>query len=569
MRRARIRRFLPRSWKGRIALAVSLALVLAVGGAYGYLALQTADAPPPASLPEPPPQDASTGETGETPASATTGSVSGEWELAGGDDGFVGYRVREVLGIFPAPNDAVGRTPAVTGHMEIEDGRIVAASIKADMTQLHSDQQPRDETLRQQGLETDRFPTASFRLVQPFTLGSLEKGQVAELRPVGDLTIHGVRKRVTFPVQGRWNGSTLDLAGGLTFPRSDFHLEIQQQVGFRISDKATLEVQLRFTRPGAKEKPSPATPTPTEQGEPEAPPPSEPIAHGSGRLVTSIANETRGWSIWSFAPSGRPRQRLTKELKGGTGAQYGVPDWWEDFDPAVSPDGTLIAFSRGLVHERAEPPPPHLFVVPASGGRPVQVTKGDNAELQPAWSPDGGQLAFVRSVPEQDSSAIWMMNKDGSAIRRLTGSPSTPDTEPAWSPDSSVIAYVSFIKGGNDDIFVAHLGGGPPRRLTHGPEYDASPAWSPDGRWIAFSRDGDIWRMRADGSEARPLTHGKKRDGSPSWSRDGGRIAFVRADDVGGSFAGPSRVMFMRADGAGVSRAALPHEAIAPDWLPQ
>jgi Tol biopolymer transport system component/polyisoprenoid-binding protein YceI len=558
----RPRRLLPRSWKARVALALAAALVLAVGGAYSYLALQTKDAPPKASLPEPPPADGSP--TGpETPAAATSGNVDGEWRVAGSDDGFVGYRVREILGILPAPNDAVGRTAAVMGDMRIEDGRLVSALITADMTQLQSDQAPRDETLRHQGLETDRFETASFRLAKPFDLRGATRGETLHLRPVGDLTIHGITKRVTFPVEGRWNGATFDIAGGLTFPRSRFDLEIDQQVGLRISDDATLEVQLRFTRRGATATPGPTTELPTQQGEPEPAHPPEPVASGAGRLVASVANKSRGWSLWSFSTAGQPRTRLTKTLKSTSA--YGIPDWWEDFDPAVSPDGTQVAFSRGLVHERTNSPPPHLFLVAAAGGRPTQLTKGGEAELQPAWSPDGSRLAFVRGVG--DELSIWTMNADGSSARRLTGDRQTPDTEPTWSPDGNSIAYVSFVRGGNDDLFIASAAGGRPTRLTRGQQYEASPAWSPDGRWIAYARDGDIWRMRPNGSGARRLTHGKARDGSPAWSPDGSRIAFVRQDETGQSFGGPTRVLVMRADGRGISRARLPGEALAPAWL--
>jgi dipeptidyl aminopeptidase/acylaminoacyl peptidase len=556
------RRLLPRSWKVRIALALVAALVIAVGGGYGYLALQTKDAPPKATLPEPPP-DGGPATGPETPVDVTSGGIDGNWRVAGGDDGFVGYRVREILGILPAPNDAVGRTPAVTGEMRIEDARIVSALITADMTQLRSDQAPRDETLRNQGLETDRFETASFRLAKPFDLGGATRGETLRLRPIGDLTIHGITKRVTFPVEGRWNGSTFDIAGGLTFPRSRFDLELDQQVGLRISDDATLEVQLRFTRQGAAAAPGPTTELPTQQGEPEPSRPAEPIASGPGRLVASVANASRGWSLWSFSTAGRPRTRLTKTLKGTS--QYGIPDWWEDFDPAVSPDGTLVAFSRGLVHERTNSPPPHLFIVSAAGGRPRQLTKGSEAELQPAWSPDGGRLAFVRGVG--DELGIWAMNADGSGVRRLTGDPGTPDTEPAWSPDGGTIAYVSFVRGGNDDLFVIRADGGRPTRLTRGPQYEASPAWSPDGRWLAYARDGDIWRIRPDGSGTRRVTRGKARDGSPAWSPDGSRIAFVRQDETGQSFGGPTRVLVMRADGRGIARTRLPREALAPAWL--
>jgi Tol biopolymer transport system component len=72
--------------------------------------------------------------------------------------------------------------------------------------------------------------------------------------------------------------------------------------------------------------------------------------------------------------------------------------------------------------------------------------------------------------------------------------------------------------------------------------------------------------MSPDGSGARQLTRGSARDGAPAWSRDGRWLAFSRADESGTTYAGPSRIIVMRADGSRLGRVRLPGEAFWPSW---
>jgi TolB protein len=73
---------------------------------------------------------------------------------------------------------------------------------------------------------------------------------------------------------------------------------------------------------------------------------------------------------------------------------------------------------------------------------------------------------------------------------------------PAWSPDGSRLAFVSR-RSGDEEIYVARADGSRPQRVTRSPGPDLSPAWSPDGRQLAWSRDREIWTMRADGGGKR------------------------------------------------------------------
>jgi dipeptidyl aminopeptidase/acylaminoacyl peptidase len=191
-------------------------------------------------------------------------------------------------------------------------------------------------------------------------------------------------------------------------------------------------------------------------------------------------------------------------------------------NPAWSPDGGRIAFSLadGL----------GIYVMNADGTNLVRLSAGRDAD--PAWSPDGGRIAFSRAALE--NSGIYLMNADGTNLVRLSVG---DDTDPTWSPDGSRIAYtvrepspaVAY------EVYVMNTDGTNRLKLTSGDVTGSHPAWSPDGSRIAFSLDTGAWFhvfvMNADGTNVVQLTAlGGTRD--PAWSRDGSMIAFTR-DECG------------------------------------
>ena len=116
----------------RRALAAAAAVaVLAAGG--GWLFLASRDAPPSARL---------------RPGAGGDGRPDGRWVVAQDAHGFVGYRVRERLGSISAPNDVVGRSPAVGGAVTIAGGAVTGAEVTVDMTRLRTDVEPRDGRMR-------------------------------------------------------------------------------------------------------------------------------------------------------------------------------------------------------------------------------------------------------------------------------------------------------------------------------------------------------------------------------------------------------------------------------------
>jgi Tol biopolymer transport system component len=112
-----------------------------------------------------------------------------------------------------------------------------------------------------------------------------------------------------------------------------------------------------------------------------------------------------------------------------------------------------------------------------------------------------------------------VIRADGTGERLLLRDAASP----AWSPDGSMVAFVSG-RSGDEELYVARADGSGVRRLTRAPGPDLTPAWSPDGRRIAFSRNAEIWTMRADGSRQRRLVGKAQRwheHHSPTWQRTG------------------------------------------------
>jgi polyisoprenoid-binding protein YceI len=171
-----------------------------------------------------------------------TGDFSGSW---------VGYRVQEEL-VNVGGGEAVGRTPQVTGSVTIDGSAITQARFEADLTTLESDQSLRDGQLGSQGIQTDRFPTATFVLTQPIDLGELPAvGEDIEIDATGDLTIHGVTREVTIPLHAALHEGVIAAAGSLTFAWQDFDMERPSaQRVISLADEVTMETQLFFSKEG-------------------------------------------------------------------------------------------------------------------------------------------------------------------------------------------------------------------------------------------------------------------------------------------------------------------------------
>ena len=196
--------------------------------------------------------DTPSGSTTPGPTGAATGSLEGTWSVAEGSE--AGYRVREKLAALPATSDAVGRTNVVTGALTVTStgSQVVAdgVNVEVDVSTLESDEDRRDNRIRTSGLETDRFPTATFVSTAPVTLpAGTDAGQPVQAEVTGNLTIHGVTKLVTIPLEVQLNGDQGQVVGSLKFPFSDFGMTPPSVGGFvSVENDATLEFKLLLAR---------------------------------------------------------------------------------------------------------------------------------------------------------------------------------------------------------------------------------------------------------------------------------------------------------------------------------
>ena len=218
-------------------------LVVLFVGAYAAFAFigGSTSAPPPVALSSP------TTVASSVP-SAAPGSLDGTWTVQAANS-FVGYRVREKFADLPAPTDAVGRTSAVTGSLTVDGLQVAAVDVKADLRQLQSDKQMRDERIRTDGLESDQFPIAEFKLADPIVFPSKPAaGSRVTKQAKGTLTLHGVTRSVTIPLQAQWNGDRIEVAGSLSILFADYDISTPTTFLATVEDHGTMEFHLFFVR---------------------------------------------------------------------------------------------------------------------------------------------------------------------------------------------------------------------------------------------------------------------------------------------------------------------------------
>jgi hypothetical protein len=196
-----------------------------------------------------------------------------------------------------------------------------------------------------------------------------------------------------------------------------------------------------------------------------------------------------------------------------------------DRDPAVSPDGSRLAFSSARTGNR------EIYVADASSGDVRRLTASRRLDdRHPVWSPDGRRIAWQSGSPGRWD--VYVMRADGTRKRLVAGGPGD-DVDPAWSPDGARIAFAS-ARSGSLDVWAAPSRGGDPELLLDAAGHARAPAWSPDGKRLAFSLSvgdaTDIWVAPLATLVPRRITVAAQADLRPDWSPDGAHLAFTRAD---------------------------------------
>jgi Tol biopolymer transport system component len=231
-------------------------------------------------------------------------------------------------------------------------------------------------------------------------------------------------------------------------------------------------------------------------------------------------------TIWMMNLDGSGLRQLTRTN----------PQLVEDTNPAWSPDGKRIAFSRGF----------SLYVMNADGSGKRRIhpaPPGATLDPFPSWSPDGRQIMFL----DETKNTVKSVRPDGTGLRTLFRALKVGRVlgQPRWSPRGGLIAWVAVTKG---DLYVSRPDGGGARRVARADttgilDSGTEPAfdWAPDGKRLVFRSEpfrGDasmIYVVNTDGSGMRLISKVSLYDGhsdhGPVWSPDGSSILFYRVGE--------------------------------------
>ena len=205
--------------------------------------------------------------------------------------------------------------------------------------------------------------------------------------------------------------------------------------------------------------------------------------------------------------------------------------------PDLSPDGKRVAF----VWDGGADGNHDIYVRPVDRDVLVRLTEDPAPECCPAWSPGGGQVAFLR--PTDDGSDLVVVPAEGGAEQRLARL-SYLGEKICWSSDGELIAVEDRPPGKPPGVFVVSTETGKRRRITSAPTGESGrwPALSPDGRTLAFVRGGALFSVHTVplGSDSRTVAGPtrKTRREYPlrglDWTPDGRRLVFgVYTEELG------------------------------------
>lgn len=218
-----------------------------------------------------------------------------------------------------------------------------------------------------------------------------------------------------------------------------------------------------------------------------------------------------GRAIWIYNRDGTGARQLTPAENAGAHATW-------------APGAGRLAYAAGVAGQR------RIHVIGADGAGDRELTASEPADqYDPAWS-RRNRIAFVSPTPTGED--VFTVSARGGTPRRLTARPGN-DADPAFSPDGSQIAYVRGAGG----IWVMSAYGRGKRRVVHVPGgVEQGVAWSPDGRRLVFGGGPPgarrIYSVRLDGRGLTPLSLPRSDGSDPDWQPTGLDPVIGAAGDI-------------------------------------
>jgi Tol biopolymer transport system component len=207
-------------------------------------------------------------------------------------------------------------------------------------------------------------------------------------------------------------------------------------------------------------------------------------------------------NLWVMDADGSDQRRLTK------GVDARNPSW--------SPAGDR------LVYNQLSDGTSDLFTLRVSdGGGRRHLTSGPAEDFEPAWSPNGRFVAFTRAFATGDAGDIYLLDRRTGHVTQVTDSIGY-DHQVGWSPGGNKLVFERDFNR-RFAICSVHPNGTGLRILTGGRHFDISPAFSPNGQRIVFGSDRpgegfhDLWVMHADGTNKHRLLEQEFAEGFPDW----------------------------------------------------
>lgn len=157
--------------------------------------------------------------TTQVAAPAPSGSGSGYMVVK--EESKATYTVNEKFLNRQLPNDAVGSTSAITGEVVVENGEVKPSKVTVDLRTLKSDESRRDQRIRTQGLESDKYPFAEF-LIEKADAKIPADGSEVTLKLTGTMKIHDTAKPFTFEAKASLKGGTLVIHADQSFDMTEF-----------------------------------------------------------------------------------------------------------------------------------------------------------------------------------------------------------------------------------------------------------------------------------------------------------------------------------------------------------